>query len=73
MSYEYVRQHIHHQQGTYNFFVMDINSGNKIQMDINGTYEKPVSHNHHEATAPTTADNSHHQKKEQIKRIKLYS
>ena len=53
-------------------FVMDINGGNKNQTDIGSTYDKPVTHNHHEITAPTTVDNSHHQEKRMNKKKKAY-
>ena len=52
-------------------FVMDINGGNKIRTDIEGTYDKPVRHNHHETTAPTTAENSLHQEKRMNKKKKI--
>ena len=54
-------------------FVMDVNGGNKIQTDIKGTCDKPVTHNHHEVTALTTQQNSCHQEKRMNKKRKLYS
>ena len=52
-------------------FVIDINRGNKIQTVIEGTYDKPVTHNHHKITAPTIADNYWHQEKRMNKKIIL--
>ena len=38
-----------HSPSTMNLkFVMDSNIGNKILTDIDGTYDKPVTHNHNE-------------------------
>ena len=54
-------------------FVMDINGGNKIRTDIEGTYDKPVTHNHHEVTAATTQQNSRHQEQRMNKKKKSYS
>ena len=54
-------------------FMIDINGGNNIRTDIDGTYNKPVTHNYHEITAPTTAKNSWYQKKRMNKKTKLYS
>jgi len=54
-------------------FVMDINGGNKIRTDIEGTYDKPVTHNHHEVTAATTQQNSRHQGQRMNKKKKSYS
>ena len=54
-------------------FVMDVNGGNKIRTDINGTYDKPVTHNHHEVTALTTQQNSCHQEKRMNKKKKSYT
>ena len=36
-------------------FVLDVNGENKIQTDIEGIYDKPVTRNHLEVTVPTTA------------------
>ena len=52
---------------------MDINGGKKIRTDIGATYDKPVTHNHHEITAPTTADNSHHQEKRMDRKKNTYT
>ena len=54
-------------------FVMDVNGGTKIRTDIEGTYDKPVTHNHHEVTAATTQQNSRHQKQRMNKKKKSYS
>ena len=53
-------------------FVMDVNGGNKIRTDIEGTYDKPVTHNHHAVTALTTQQNSRHQEKRMNKKKKSY-
>ena len=41
-------------------FVMNINGGKKIRNDISSAYDKPVTHNHQEITAPVTEDNYWH-------------
>ena len=52
-------------------FLFDMNGGNKIRTDIDGTYDKPVPQNHHEVTAPITADNYWHQEKRINKKKKI--
>ena len=62
-----------HPQPTRNLqFVMDVNGRNKVRTNIEGTYDKPVTHNHHEVTAPTTAKNYWHQGKRMNKKKKSY-
>ena len=54
-------------------FVMDINGGKKIRKNISCAYDKPVTNNHQEITAPVTKDNYWHHEWRMNKKRKPYT